>query len=57
MGPNVMHANARVAASETYILNFQGNLIILASLSIFKAFQMIEMCPDNVFHFFANWFT
>lgn len=49
-----MHTNASTAASEFYYsaLNFQGNLPILASLSIFKGFQMIEMHPDNAFHFF-----
>ena len=48
-----MHTNAHVGTSKIYsALNFQGNLIILASLSIFKASQMIKMLPDNAFHFF-----
>lgn len=51
--PAVVHTNVSVGASKIYsALNFQGNLIILASLSIFKAFQMIKMLPDNAFHFF-----
>lgn len=51
-GPTVMHTNANAGASNIYsALNFQGNLIILASLSIFKVFQMKEMHPDNAFHF------
>lgn len=51
-GPAVMHTHASTAASQAHsALNFQGHLIILASLSIFKAFQMIEMHPDKTFHF------
>ena len=48
-----MHTNADTEISKIYsALNFQGNLTILASLSILKAFQMIKMLPDNAFHFF-----
>lgn len=53
LAPAVVHINVSIGASKIYsALNFQGNLIILASLSIFKAFQMIKMLPDNAFHFF-----
>lgn len=52
-GQTVMHTNADTEISKIYsALNFQGNLTILASLSILKAFQMIKMLPDNAFHFF-----
>lgn len=54
-GWTIMHPNADIRASKIYgALNFQGNLTILASLSILKAFQMIKMLPDNTFHFFLG---
>lgn len=52
-GPSVRHTDAPAGACEIFsTLNFQGNLILLASPSIFKAFQMIKMLSDNAFQFF-----
>lgn len=51
-GP-VVHTHAGVTACQLCRApGFQGNLITLAPLSIFKDFQMTEMRPDNAFHFF-----
>lgn len=46
------NANSQEQAKINSALNFQGNRIPSASLSIRKAFQMIKMLPDNAFHFF-----